>query len=230
MIKQDEIVLCIVTKIEGTTVFVNIDEYNLPGTIVFSEIAAGRIRNIREFVVPNKKIVCKVLKNVQGNIELTFRRVTASERDATIEKYKQEKTFKTMLKNVTKDADSILIKIKEVMSIQEFLMQVKENPKLISNFFNKEESEKLKKMLSEKKERAKEAKKIFSLKSESEFGILDLKDILKTKEANISYLGSSKFSISCIGKNFKEANQKCQIILQEIEKKAKSKKAIFEIK
>src|ERR1041384_2782866 len=104
-LKQDELVLCTVKKIEGTTVFVTIEEYGLEGTIVFSEIAAGRIRNIREYAVPNKKIVCKVFKIQPDHIELSFRRVTGAERDSLIERFRQESTFKTMLKQIVKNPD-----------------------------------------------------------------------------------------------------------------------------
>jgi translation initiation factor 2 alpha subunit (eIF-2alpha) len=231
-IKVDELVLCTVTKIEGTTVFVNIEEYNLPATIMFSEIAAGRIRNIREHVVPNKKIVCKVLKIHPDHIELSFRRVTASERDLVTERFKQEQTFKGMLKSVTKDYEKKIDEIKKEMSLSDFIQKIKEDTKLISQFFSKEESEKIKKILSEKKEKPKEAKKTFVLKSDSPSGIKEIKEILETKDKNIeiSYLGSSQFSISSKGKDFKEANQCCLSLLDVIKEKAKSKKAFFEVK
>lgn len=230
-IKIDELVLCTVTKIEGTTVFVNIDEYSLPATIVFSEIAAGRIRNIREYVVPNKKIVCKVLKIYPDHIELSFRRVTASERDSVTERFKQEQTFKGMLKSIVKSPDKSIAAIKEKMSIADLLFQIKENPKILSDFFSKEEAEKIKKFLSEKKEKEKEAKKTFILKSDSPSGIKDIKETLSIeKNTAIAYLGSSQFSISCKGKDFKEANQLCISQFEAIKEKAKSKKCFFELK
>lgn len=231
-IKQDELVLCTVTKIEGTTVFVNIEDHNAQGSIVFSEIAAGRIRNIREYVVPNKKIVCKVIKIYPDHVELSFRRVTGTERDSVIQKFKQEQTFKPMLKTIVKNPESIIAKIKEKMTIPEFLLQIKEDPKIISEFFNKEEAEKLKKILSEKKEKEKISKRSFTLRSDSNTGITDIKEILNTnndKNTEISYLGSSQFTISCKGKDFKEANTKLLSNLEEITKRAKSKKAILEV-
>ncbi|MEN9625985.1 MAG: hypothetical protein RL557_313, partial [archaeon] len=60
-LEEGQIVLCTVDKIIGTTVFVRIDN-NGEGTLTFSEIAPGRIRNLREYVMPGKKIVCKILK------------------------------------------------------------------------------------------------------------------------------------------------------------------------
>jgi translation initiation factor 2 alpha subunit (eIF-2alpha) len=231
-IKIDEIVLCTVTKIEGTTVFVSIEECPLKGTIFFSEIAAGRIRNIREYVVPNKKIVCKVLKIQPDHIELSFRRVTGSERDTITERYKQEQTFKTMLKNNINNSEEKVEKIQKTLPLYEFILKAKESPRILDDFFSKEESEKITKIFQEKKEKEKEAKKIFVLKSDSPAGISDIKEILniKTKGTEISYLGSSQFSITCKGKDFKEANQSCLSLLDSISKKAKEKKCFFEIK
>jgi translation initiation factor 2 alpha subunit (eIF-2alpha) len=51
-----DVVLCTVDRTAGTVVFVKIDGYG-EGSIITSEIAPGRIRNLREYVVPKKKIV-----------------------------------------------------------------------------------------------------------------------------------------------------------------------------
>ena len=77
-LEAGDVVLCTVDRIVGTTVFVNI-EGDGEGSIVFSEIAPGRIRNIRDYVVPKKKIVCKVLRISGNRMDLSFRRVTLKE-------------------------------------------------------------------------------------------------------------------------------------------------------
>jgi len=61
-LEEGDLVLCTVEKIVGTIVFVNIDGEKKQGSIVLSEIAPGRIRNLRDYVVPKKKIVCKILR------------------------------------------------------------------------------------------------------------------------------------------------------------------------
>ncbi len=91
--KEDEIVLCTVKRIEGTSVFLTI-EGGGEGSMTFSEVSPGRIRNIREFIVPNKKIVCKVLRIKGTQIELSLRRVTAKEREEVLEWYTKEKTLR----------------------------------------------------------------------------------------------------------------------------------------
>src|SRR4030065_438102 len=91
-----DIVLCTVDRIVGTVVFVKIPSENreIEGSILMSEIAPGRIRNIRDYVVPKKKIACKVLRiSPQGNTELSLRRVSQKEKKEVIEQEKQEKSY-----------------------------------------------------------------------------------------------------------------------------------------
>ena len=74
-----DIVLCTVDRIVGTVVFVKIKGYG-EGSIIMSEIAPGRIRNLRQYVVPKKQIVCKVLRISGDRIDLSLRRVTQKEK------------------------------------------------------------------------------------------------------------------------------------------------------
>ena len=69
-----------------------------------------------------------------------------------------------------------------------------------------------------------------SLKSFSESGVEDIKDILDVGGAEIHYLGSSNFSVSVSGRDFKEANNNLEKVLEEIEKRAKKRKAFLEVK
>ena len=80
---EDSLVLVTVTKVNPNSVFVTLDYYeNRPGLIHISEISPGRIRNIRDFVIEGKKVVCKVLKidQTKGHIDLSLRRVTEIQR------------------------------------------------------------------------------------------------------------------------------------------------------
>jgi len=119
-IKVDDVVLCTVKKIEGTTVFLDI-EGDGQGSLVLSEVAAGRIRNLREYVFPKKKIVCKILKISGDHVELSLRRVTAKEREQVLDRSKKERALKSMLKSVGADAESVVSKIKEEYDLVEFL-------------------------------------------------------------------------------------------------------------
>jgi translation initiation factor 2 alpha subunit (eIF-2alpha) len=229
MAKEDDLVMCTVKSLEGTTVFVHI-EGDGEGSIALSEIAAGRIRNLREYVVPNKKIVCKVLKIVNNQAQLSLRRVTGTERQEIEERYRKEKSFMSILKTISKEPDKMADKIKISKPLWEFFDEAKENPKIIYEILKKDEAQQLEKILSEKKDKEKEVKKIIIIKSDSDSGVNDIKQILNVKGIDIRYLGSSQFVLIAKGKEFKDADAKIQTALKEIEKQAKEKKAILEIK
>ncbi len=91
--EEDELVLCTVTAIHFHSVFVTLDEYgSRTGMIHISEVAPGRIRNIREFVKEGKKIVCKVLRinKEKGHIDLSLRRVNEAQKRLKLNQIKQE--------------------------------------------------------------------------------------------------------------------------------------------
>lgn len=228
-LKENDIVMCTVKNIEGTTVFLHI-EGNGEGSMVMSEVAAGRIRNLREYVYPNKKIVCKVLKILNNHPQLSLRRVTGKEREEMQDKWKKEKTFFSMLKTIVKEHEKTLDKIKEKYSPADFFDEVKENPSLLEKFMKKEEAQNFAKLLSEKREKEKEVKKTIVLKSSSDSGVNDIKEILNIKDIKISYLGSSQFLLSAQGNDFKQANIKINSAIEEIQNRAKNKKAILEIR
>ena len=231
-IKENDIIMCTVKSIEGTTVFLNIDGVQKIGSIVMSEIAAGRIRNIREYVSPSKKVVCKVLKILQDHIELSLRRVTGKEREEIQERYKKEKNFENILKVVTKNSQEVINKIKESYELWDFYDQVKENSSLAEKILNKPDAEMLINILKEKKDKEKIVKKIIILKSNSENGLDEIKEVLRvnSEEIKINYLGSSKFAVSAIAKDYKDAEHLIDDFVKKAESKAKERKMVFEIK
>jgi len=102
--EEGEIVLCKVTKIFPNSVFVELTEYNKPGMIHISEISPGRIRNLRDYVVVNKQIVCKILKidREKGHIDLSLRRVNSHQRKEKLDEIKQELKAESLVKNLAK--------------------------------------------------------------------------------------------------------------------------------
>lgn len=226
---EDDIVLCTVKRIEGTTVFLDI-ENNGEGNMIFSEVSPGRIRNIRDFVVLEKRVVCKVLRVKDDRIELSLRRVTAKEREEVMERYKKERTLKNIIKPVLKEkTSSVLQKIKEKYDLADFLDETRENPKIINKFVTSKEAKELEKIFTKsKKEKEKIVKEKITIRSNSESGLFDIKEILKTDKAEIRYLGSSKFSIEIKAKDYKTANVEMESLINELKSKAKKHHVIFE--
>src|SRR3989304_1204806 len=110
-LEEGDIVLCTVDRIVGTTVFVKIEGEDSEGSIITAEIAPGRIRNLRDYVIPKKKIVCKILR-VQGkNIELSLRRVTSKKKKKAV--VKKEFGLRTAKSNGLILIKELLEKIKD---------------------------------------------------------------------------------------------------------------------
>jgi len=132
-LEEGDLVLCTVDRIAGTIVFVKIEGEKKEGSIVLSEIAPGRIRNLRDYVVPKKKIVCKVLRISPERVDLSLRRVAQNEKKQIIEEHSQEKSYESILKSILGDnSKKIIDKIKEKESLYNFFEQVKKNPDFLT--------------------------------------------------------------------------------------------------
>jgi translation initiation factor 2 subunit 1 len=105
--EEGELVLCTVTKIFGHAVFVSVDEYNRSGMINISEVSPGRIRNLRDFVVEGKKIVCAVLRVNQekGHIDLSLRRVNDNQKRRKLEEIQLEQKAEKIIEFIAKELE-----------------------------------------------------------------------------------------------------------------------------
>ncbi len=231
-LQEGDIVLCTVEKIVGTTVFVTI-EGNGEGSIVVSEIAPGRIRNLREYVVPKKKIVCKVLRIYGKNIELSLRRVTLKEKKERLEQAKQEKSYTSILKTILGEekAKQAIQKVEEEMPLYEFLEETKKNPENLKKIVDKSDAEKILNILNSQKTKKAEIKKELRISSLEPNGIEIIKDLLSSiKEAEIKYLSAGKYSIKVAGDNLKQADNKIQNIVEKLKKQSKGKNIEISLK
>lgn len=230
-LEEGDIVLCTVDKIVGTTVFVNI-EGNGEGTIITSEIAPGRIRNLREYVVPKKKIVCKILKISGDKIHLSLRRVSQKEQKEVLEQYKQEKSYRSILKSILGNkTEDIIKKIKEKTKLYDFLQEAKQNPKELEKVAGKKESEKILEIINKQKQKKAVIKKEIHLKTTASEGLELIKKLLgKIKDVEIKYISAGKYSVKTESSDIKKADNYLKEILEELEKQAKKANMEFSVK
>ena len=232
-LEEGQIVLCTVDKIVGTTVFVKIQEDG-EGTLITSEISPGRIRNLRDYVVPGKKIVCKIL-HIRGNrIHLSLRRVKQNEKKQLLDKIKKEKNSKAILKTVLgKESEKIIEKITKEQTLSDFFEQIKQEPKLLEKYVKKQDSEKIIKILESKKEKPKEIKHIIKLSSKAPEGILKVKNIInqacKNSRCNTSYIAAGKYNLRIQGPDFKQIKSEIHKVTESIEKQAKKENCEFSL-
>jgi translation initiation factor 2 alpha subunit (eIF-2alpha) len=229
-----EVLMCTVDRIVGTTVFVKIplEGKEGEGSIALSEIAPGRIRNLRDYVTPKKKIVCKIIRISGGHIELSLRRVTQKEVKEVKEKLNLEKSYTSILKSVLGEkSEEVIKKITEKEDIYNFLQEAKTNPKELEEIVGKKNSDKIIEILRAQKTKSYTVKKEFILKSEKSNGLRLIKEILeKARGAEIKYISGGKYTIKKDGADAKVVDNDIRKILEEIESNSKKEGAEFSIR
>ena len=250
--EKSEIVLCTVARITANSVFVTLDEYNnLEGLIHISEIAPGRIRNIRDYVRENKKVVCMVLTSDPSRnlVDLSLRRVSLQHRLAKETLVKQEHTAKRILDSIAKG-----LKIDEKELHQKVGALLKERfQSLFAAFQNisaqgekaiegldidKKISKKLIAIIQEKiKKPEVTINSILIIKNPSPDGIEIIRDILKKAiehakkkeyKMKVHYLGSPKYKITVNAPDFKLAEKILAEITDIVTKESKETSTQFE--
>ena len=236
---NNDFVLCTVKKILHHSVFVSLDEYeNLEGLMHISEIAPGRIRNIREYVKPDKKIVCKVLKvnEYTKQIDLSLRRVSINAMKIKIDEFRQEEKAEKLLETIGKQLGMDLGKmykeageklIEEFGSLQEsFNKIVNEGETTLKKLgFNEKVVNVITKFVKEKIKLPKiKVKLILELKSYESNGLEIIKSLLsKVKELNkraenveVSYISAPKYSLEITTSELKNADDIIENLAEEI--------------
>ncbi|MBI2176094.1 S1 RNA-binding domain-containing protein [Candidatus Woesearchaeota archaeon] len=221
--EQDEFVYCIVTSVQSHSVFVKLEEYGLSGMIHISEIAPGRIRNIRDFVVENKPVVCKVIgvNQERGHIDLSLRRVTESQRRAKVNDIKQEQKAEKIVELVAKQLNvpvaELYAQVSEKISgkfrslFEAFMAIAKEEASISDLALPKDVAEALNSAVIQRiKPPIVEVKGKLALSSYASDGVSLVRDALKLAEkegAYVSYLGAGTYLVKVTADNYKSAEQ-----------------------
>ncbi len=244
--EENSVVICTVKKILYHSIFVTLDEFvNTEGMLHISEIAPGRIRNIRDYVKEGKRIVCLVLRvnKEKGHIDLSLRRVPMSLRNKKNEEFKQEvksekllefiaKQLKTDLPSLYKKVGFKLIDHFGLLGVAFNEISVHGQEAIEELNLPKKEADLLVKIVQEKiKPQEVMVHCNFVLQSFSENGVEDIKSALIAGEtyakkheikANIVYISAPKYRLEVFSNEYKvaedEMDQITKVILKEIEK------------
>jgi len=226
-----DIVMCTVDRVERTTVFVKIHRWG-EGSIILPEIAPGRIRNLRDYVVPKKQIICKVLRKQGNRIELSLRRVTPKEQKEVKEHFKQEKSYKNILKSIIKDkVEGIVQKIEEEERLYDFVESAREDSKELEALIGKEDTNKFLEIINAQKQKTISIKKEIFLKTTNPDGLDQIKSLLADiKDIEIRYLSAGRYTLKLESDDAKKADNRLKEILETVEKESKKNKIEFSIK
>jgi translation initiation factor 2 alpha subunit (eIF-2alpha) len=229
-----DLVSCVVDRIMGTVVFVRlmVDGKEIEGNIVLSEIAPGRIRNLRDYVVPKKKIVCKVLRIKSGNIDLSLRRVSQKERKEVLEKESQGKSYTSILKSMLGEkAEEVIQRITKEEDLVSFLEETRTKPEQLEKLVGKENSKKILDILNSQKKKKTIVKKEMNLTTTKPNGITLIKKILENfKGITAKYISAGRYSLEIESDDAKTADKKIRDATELAEKEAKKLGVEFDIK
>jgi translation initiation factor 2 alpha subunit (eIF-2alpha) len=227
--KEGDIISCKVERVSNTITIVRLPN-GKEGTIVSSEIAPGRIKFMRQYVVPNKQIVCKVLEISGDNIQLSLRRVNSKERKEVMQKFKQKQAVEVAFKQILgEDAEKIKEKIlEEFETLNSFVNEARANDKLILEYIPKKEQDSIRK-ITEKKRKNEELKQNIKIKCIEDDGIKRIKEIfdLKDNSLSITYISAGNFKLKLTVEDFKQGKKRMNEILEELEKRAKENNCEF---
>jgi translation initiation factor 2 subunit 1 len=111
--ESGDLVMATIESVMDYGAYAKLDEYKRQGFLHVSEISSARIRNVRDIVRENQKMVLKVLRvNVEkGHIDLSLRRVTKRERIEKIKSWKKDRKGEALLRAV---AEKVGLPINEV--------------------------------------------------------------------------------------------------------------------
>ncbi len=220
---EDELVFCTVNSVQSHSVFVKLEEYGIGGMIHISEVAPGRIRNIRDYVVENKPVVCKVIgvNKDRGHIDLSLRRVTESQRRAKLNEIKQEQKAEKIVELVARqlgiEPQQLYSQVSERLSgrfhslFEAFITVAKGDvligdlklPSQVSDAINDAVMQRIKPPVVELKGK-------LALTSYDPDGISVVKGALKLaaqEGASVSYLGSGSYLFRIVAENYKSGEQ-----------------------
>jgi len=216
--EESDLVMCTVVNIQHNSIFVNIHEYDKQGMITISEVAPGRIRNIRDYVAEGKVIVCKVLyvNAERGYIDLSLRRVAEGQRrqksDEVKQELKAEKIIEMTAHSLKIDAKKLYDQVANAFLQNYFYIYQAFDDFLNDNielkkYFEANVAAALEKIIREKI-RPKEiiVAGDVSISTWEENGVEDIRMALTAAvkdNINISYLGGGKYRILIKGTDYK---------------------------
>jgi translation initiation factor 2 alpha subunit (eIF-2alpha) len=227
--KEGDLILCKVKEVTGTITFVEMPN-GQEGTIISSEISAGRIKLMRQYVVPNKQIVCKVLKIEGDHAHLSLRRVNSKEKKEVLQKFKQAQAINVSFKQILKENEK---KIKEKIlhdfdTLSEFATEVRTKPSLLQKYIPKEFQSAIEKIIN-KKRKNEQLRQNIKIKCLEDNGLIRIKKIFNLKNDNMKviYISAGNFSLRLTVEDFKQGKKEMANILEELGKRAKENDCEF---
>jgi translation initiation factor 2 subunit 1 len=248
-----ETVLCTVKRITPHGAFVSIDEYdNKEAMLHISEVSTKWVKNIREFVTENKKVVCKVLqKNEEkGYVDVSLKRVSHAEAQAKMNEIKTEmrieKLIEVVAKKIGEDPKKALDQIgsrivEQYETLSDFYTEVRNDLSVIDKLdINEKWKHELNAQIAEQiKTQQVSIKKALMISSIAPDGIerikllaQKMKEFGKSKSVDVimKYLSSPKYMLEIKVQDYKTGESFLKKLFEQAESLAKKSSIEFSVK
>jgi translation initiation factor 2 subunit 1 len=233
-----DLVIATIGNVTDYGAYAKLDEYNKRGLLHVSEIASSWIRNIRDFVRENQKMVLKVLRvdPEKGHVDLSLRRVTKREKIEKIKSWKKDRKAEALLRGV---AEKVGLPVEEVYQkagnlIEEkyglyegFEKVVKEGIEVLTKLGVPEDIAKAFAQVSEERIRVKlvKVKGTLEIRSMKPNGVKCIQDAFinakkaeKTRDAEVKFyvIATPRYSVEVSAENYKRAEEVLQKVSQNV--------------
>lgn len=248
-----ETVLCTVKRITPHGAFVSIDEYdNKEAMLHISEVSTKWVKNIRDFITENKKVVCKVLqKNEEkGYVDVSLKRVSHAEAQNKMNEIKTEmrveKLIEVIAKKIGEDPKKALSQIgskiiEQYDTLSEFYTTVRSDLSVIDKLdINDKWKNELNSQIAEQlKTQQVSIKKTLMISSIAPDGISrikafaqKLKEFGKSKSIDVAikYLSSPKYMLDIKVQDYKTGESFLKKLFEQAETMAKKSSVEFSVK
>ncbi|MBZ9570034.1 translation initiation factor IF-2 subunit alpha [Methanobrevibacter sp. TMH8] len=108
---EGELIVATVYKVLGYGAFANLEEYEGKEAFIhISEVSSGWVKNIRDYVRENQKIVARVLRvnPKKGHVDASLKRIREDQRTKKIQQWKVEQKAEKFLELAAKSLDKNL--------------------------------------------------------------------------------------------------------------------------
>ncbi len=233
-----DLVIATIETVTDYGAYAKLDEFNKRGLLHVSEISSSWIRNIRDFVRENQKMVLKVLRvDVEkGHIDLSLRRVTKRERIEKIKSWKKDRKAEALLRGV---AEKVGLPAEEVYQKAGVLLEEKyglyegfektarEGAEPLTKLGIAEDLAKAFAQVAEERIRVKlvKVKGVIELRCMKPNGVKCLQDAFtgakkteKAKDADVKFyvIAAPKYSVEVAAENWKRAEEVLQKVSQNV--------------
>ncbi len=233
-----DLVIATIETVTDYGAYAKLDEYGKRGLLHVSEISSSWIRNIRDFVRENQKMVLKVLRvdPEKGHVDLSLRRVTKRERIEKIKSWKKERKAEALLRGV---AEKLGIPVEEVYQkagslldekyglYEGFERLVKEGHEVLTKLGTQEDMAKAFAQVAEERIHVKMVKVrgIIEVRCMKPNGVKCIQDAFaqakkseKTRDSKIEFyvIAAPKYSVEVAADNWKRAEDLLQKVSQAV--------------